>query len=30
MYTCYFTTQMFKLNEQYEITRKNFKCDFLR
>ena len=29
-YTCFFTTQMFTLNEKYEINRNILKCDYIR
>ena len=30
MYTCFFASQMFKLNENYEIDRRILKYDYIR
>ena len=29
-YICFFTIQMFKLSEKYDIIRNNLKCDYIR
>ena len=30
MYTCFFYILKFKLNENYEVDRRNLKCDYIR